>query len=46
LRSQLQNRDYFEVCSFDIQLDKQEEEEEEEEEEEVMFGARKWIQEY
>jgi hypothetical protein len=42
LRSQLQNRDYFEVCSFDIQLDKQEEEEEEE----VMFGARKWIQEY
>jgi hypothetical protein len=43
LRSQLQNRDYFEVCSFDIQLDKQEEEEEEEE---VMFGARKWIQEY
>jgi len=42
LRSQLHNRDYFEVCSFDIQLDKQKEEEEEE----VMFGARKWIQEY
>jgi len=44
LRLHLQIRDYFEVCSLDIKLDKKKEKKKEEEE--VMFGARKWIQEY